>query len=133
MDVKLIVVDDEVEICDFVKRFFAERSFEVFTAYNGREALGVIEAKDPHIVLLDIKMPVLDGIETLKELNKRQKRCKVVMLTAVSDEKTMKEAKNCGAVDYITKPLSLENLEKCVLSLAEGFNANAVASCSEAQ
>jgi DNA-binding response OmpR family regulator len=120
---KILVVDDEVEVCDFVKNFFSERNFEVITAYNGEEALHLIEAQTPEIVLLDIKMPVMDGMQMLKEVRRRNKHCKIIMVTAVDDTEKAQEARNYGAVGYITKPLSLEQLEQSVLALAEEISA----------
>ncbi|MDP8299850.1 MAG: response regulator [Candidatus Tantalella remota] len=117
--VKLLVVDDEVEICDFVKNFFKERDFEVFVAYDGKEALGIIEARNPDIVLLDVKMPEMDGIETLKAIRKHNSSAKVIMVTAVEDAEKAEEAKSHGAIEYITKPLLLEQLERTVLTVAE--------------
>jgi len=114
---KLLVVDDEIDICDFVKNFFKERNFEVIMAHNGKEALSVIEREDPDIILMDMKMPVMDGIETLKELAGKGK--KIIMVTAIEDEEKAEEAKSCGAVEYITKPLMLEQLERTVLTVAE--------------
>ncbi len=116
---KLLVVDDEVDICDFVKNFFKERDFEVFVAYDGKEALGIIEARNPEIVLLDVKMPEMDGIETLKAIRKTNSSSKVIMVTAVEDEEKAEEAKRHGAIEYITKPLLLEQLERTVLTVAE--------------
>ena len=123
--VKLLVVDDEIEICDFVKSFFKERNFEVVTAYNGEEALALVEVQNPDIIILDIRMPVMDGMQTLKEIHKRNKDCKVLMVTAVNDSAKMEEAKLYGAIGYITKPLSLEQLEKSVFMIAEGIEKNA--------
>lgn len=117
--IKIIIVDDEVEVCDFVKNFFEERDFEVYTAYSGEEALNIAELQDPHIILLDIKMPAMDGMQVLKELRRRNKSGKVIIVTAVDDSEKAEEAKRYGAVDYITKPLSLEQLEETVLALAE--------------
>jgi len=122
MMIKIVVVDDEVEICDFVKNFFKERNFEVFTAYNGEEALNLIEAENPEIILLDVKMPVMDGIEVLKEIRKRNKPGKVIMVTAVEDSEKAEEAKSHGAAGYITKPLSLEQLEHSVLSMSDNMS-----------
>ncbi|HNX91378.1 MAG TPA: response regulator [Candidatus Omnitrophota bacterium] len=116
--VKLMVVDDEIEICDFVKIFFQERNFEVFAAYNGKEALALIETRSPDIILLDLKMPVMDGMQTLKALQNLKRHNKVIMVTAVEDSEKIEEAKKFGAVEYITKPLQLEQLENTVLSLA---------------
>ncbi|MGB3082694.1 MAG: response regulator [Candidatus Omnitrophota bacterium] len=117
--IRLLVVDDEVDICDFVKNFFKERDFEVFVAYNGKEALGLIDSVDPHIILLDLKMPVMGGMETLKEINKRKPDAKVIIVTAVEDVEKAEEAKQHNAVEYITKPLVLEQLERSVMTIAE--------------
>lgn len=116
---KLLVVDDEVDICDFVKSFFKERNFEVTTAHNGRSAVETVRSEKPEIVLLDLKMPIMGGLEALKEIRTMDKNCRVVIVTAMEDMDTVDEAKKCGAVDYITKPLLLEQLERTVLTLAE--------------
>jgi DNA-binding response OmpR family regulator len=116
---RLLVVDDEVDICDFVQNFFKERNFEVFVAYDGKEALEIVKSKRPEIVLLDIKMPVLNGMDTLKEIRKIDSRVKVIMVTAIEDSEKAKEAKQHGAVEYITKPLLLEQLERTVYTVAE--------------
>ncbi|MFH1836811.1 MAG: response regulator [Candidatus Omnitrophota bacterium] len=114
---KLLVVDDERDICDFVKNFFKERDFDVLMAYNGKEALEIIEREKPDIILLDMKMPTMNGFETLKKL--KGKGIKVIMVTAIEDEEKAKEAKLAGAIEYITKPLMLEQLERTVFIVAE--------------
>ena len=116
---KLLVVDDEVDVCDFVRKFFRERNFEVRIAHDGQSAVETVRAEDPEIVLLDLKMPVMGGIEALREIRKLDKKCKVVIVTALEDVASVEEAKSFGAVDYITKPLLLEQLERTVLTLAE--------------
>ena len=116
---KILVVDDEVDICDFVKNFFKERDFEVFVAYDGKEAVSLVKAREPDIVLLDIKMPIMDGIEALKEIRKISPNKKVIMITAVEDADKMEEARKQGVTEYITKPLLLEQLERTVLTVAE--------------
>ena len=111
---KLLVVDDEVEICDFLKSFFEERSYEVKTASSGQTALDVVEEFKPHVVLLDIKMPVMDGIQVLKAVKKKYPRIKVIMVTALETRDKIEECLRLGADNYITKPLSLEYLENDV-------------------
>ncbi len=119
MDLKLLIVDDEVDICDFVKNFFKERNFEVFVAYDGKEALAIVESRQPDIILLDMKMPVLDGMGFAKEMKRKDRKAKIIMITAVDDVEKMEEAKKHGVVEYITKPLLLEQLERTVLTVAE--------------
>ena len=116
---RLLVVDDEIDICDFVKSFFKERNFDVFVAHDGRAALEAVKAERPDIILLDLRMPVMGGLDALKEIKKIDDTSKVVVVTAVEDVDSAEEAKRCGAVDYITKPLLLEQLERTVLTIAE--------------
>lgn len=112
--IKLLVVDDEIDVCDFVKNFFEERAFRVYTAFNGQEALRIVKKEKPHLILLDIKMKGMDGIETLKKIREVNKDVKVIMVTAVEDQEKMDNACKLGACEYITKPLVLEDLESKV-------------------
>ncbi len=116
---RLLLVDDEIDVCDFMKKFFKERSFEVFVAYNGQEAMELVELKKPQIIILDIRMPVMDGMAVLKELHKANSDSKVIIVTAIEDPSRAEEAMRFGAVDYITKPLLLEQLEKTVFAIAD--------------
>lgn len=130
---RLLVVDDESDVCDFVKNFFKERNFEVLVASNGQEALDIIEHKKPQIVILDMRMPVMDGITVLKELKRSNSTSKVIMVTAVEDLVKAEEAKKHGAVEYITKPLLLEQLERTVLTIAERVKLEICAAQGRAQ
>jgi len=112
---KLLVVDDENDICDFVKTFFKDRGFQVATALNSEEALSAVKKDRPELVLLDIKMKGMDGIATLKHIKELDKNIKVIMVTALEDQDKMHEAYKLGACDYITKPLVLDYLEQAVL------------------
>jgi len=111
---KILVVDDEHEICDFVKNFFQERGFNVFTALSGEDALSIAKIEKPGLILLDIKMKGMDGIATLKHIKEIDKNTKVIMVTALEDQDKVDEACRLGACEYITKPLILDNLEQVV-------------------
>lgn len=111
---KILVVDDEKDICDFVKNFFEERGFEVLTASNGDDALAIVKSQKPELVLLDIKMQGMDGIAVLKHIREIDKSIKVLMVTAIEDQDKMNEASKLGASEYITKPLVLDYLERAV-------------------
>ena len=124
---KLLIVDDEVEICDFLKSFFEERNYEVKTASSGQAALNLVEQFKPQIILLDIKMPGMDGIQVLGTLKKKFPRTKVIMVTALETRDKIEECLRLGADNYITKPLSLEYLENDVREKIEavtGSNAS---------
>ena len=118
---KLLIVDDEAEICDFLKSFFEERNYEVKTASSGQATLQVVEQFKPQVVLLDIKMPGMDGIQTLGTLKKKFPRIKVIMVTALETRDKIEECLRLGADNYITKPLSLEYLENDVREKIESL------------
>ena len=111
----LLLVDDEVDVCDFMFRFFEERNFEVSSAVSGDEALLIIKRDRPDIILLDIRMKGKNGMETLREIKEIDNGAKVVMVTCVNDAEEMTRAKDLGAVAYMTKPLVLSDLMEVVL------------------
>lgn len=111
---KMLVVDDEREICDFLKAFFEERDFDVCTANSGEAALREIEKAKPQVVLLDVHMPGMDGMNALRQIKAKYPNIKVIMVTALETRDKIEEAIRLGADNYITKPLSLEYLEKDV-------------------
>ena len=112
---KILTVDDQMGIDSFFYEFFSVRNYEVFNAQSGKEAIRIVKKQKPRIVLLDIKMRGMDGIETLKQIKAIDKDIIVIMVTGEKDDDVMKQALAAGADDYITKPLSLEYLDKVVL------------------
>jgi len=112
---KILVVDDEPGITELLKNFFERKSYTVFTANNGEAALEVVKEQRPHLVFLDIRMPKMDGLTVLRNIRALDTSIKVIMVTAIEDDKTIAEAKSLGAVDYISKPFKLEYLEKDVI------------------
>jgi DNA-binding response OmpR family regulator len=113
---KLLIVDDESDIREFARNFFRKRQIEVFTAPGGRQALDLIAKESPDLVLLDVRMEEMTGIEVLRELRKSNLSIKVIMVSGVEDEETIKEANSLGVIGYIHKPFILEELEKIVLA-----------------
>ena len=112
---KLLVVDDELAVCDILKHFFAKQGYQVFMATGGQEALDIVAREPPDLMLLDIKMPMMSGIDVLKQLRERGERVKVVMVSAVHDDAVIEEAQRLGALDYVVKPFHLDYLEQVVL------------------
>lgn len=121
MTKKLLIVDDEIEICEFLKSFFEDRNYKVATAHNGIQALEKVDLFKPEVVLLDIQMPGMDGLQTLKKIKSLHPKMKVIMVTAVETQEKIEEAMRSGADNYITKPLSLEYLEKDVQDKIESL------------
>ena len=117
MGEKVLVVDDEFEIRDLLSRFLTEEGYEVIVASNGEEALELAETENPEVILLDIKMPGIDGIEICKRLKAKEKTrfIPVIMATALWD--TYSEAIESGAEDFVTKPFNLTELSHRVKSI----------------
>lgn len=112
---KLLIVDDEIDIREFAKSFFMKREIEVFTAGGGAEALEIIDRDQPDLVLLDVQMEEISGIEVLKRLREAKNDIKVIMVTGAEDPSIINEANSLGVRGYVHKPLVLEELEKIVL------------------
>ncbi len=109
--VTVMVVDDEPRVCQLFERILVEEGYLVVTATSGRQALALAAEASPALVLLDIVMPGMDGVATLRELRRQGHTCPVVMLTAQGTLQTAREAMKLGAYDYITKPFNLEFLK----------------------
>lgn len=114
---RLLIVDDEADVREFAANFFRKRKIEVTTASGGEEALSILEKQKQDLVLLDIKMDGIDGIETLKRLRERDKDTKVIMVTGRKPEEgaSFDNCRKYGALDYIHKPLELDELERTVM------------------
>ena len=117
---KLLIVDDEIDIREFAKNFFKKRNVHVYTSSGGKEALEIIEAEKPDLVLLDVRMEEMTGIEVLRALREKNKDTKVIMVTGVEEAEVIREAGELGVVTYIHKPLVLDELEKIVMKELEG-------------
>jgi DNA-binding response OmpR family regulator len=111
----LLVVDDEPKILRLMMEFFRARDMRVLLANSGEEALEAL-AQRPTAVLLDVNMPGMDGLMTLRKMKERQPNLSVIMVSAMGEEQTIQEAFALGAYDYVTKPFSLEYLETVVLT-----------------
>ncbi len=112
---RILVVDDEIQVVRLLQKYLASKEYDVYTATDGLEAIQKVKDMRPHIVLLDIIMPGMGGIDTLKEIKKINSKIAVIMITAVIDEELAQRAIQLGADDYITKPLNLNYIETCVM------------------
>lgn len=117
---KLLIVDDEQDVREFAQKFFNKRNIETFIASGGIEAMGIIEKEKPDLVLLDIRMEEMSGVDVLKRLRNQNNPVKVIMVSGVENGETIKETQGLGIIDYIHKPLILDELEKIVLKELKG-------------
>ena len=99
----ILICDDEKDIVSALKIYLTDQEYCLYEAYNGREALDIIENNDIHLVLLDIMMPEMDGMQTLVRL-RENRNIPVIFITAKSEDSDMILGLNMGADDYITKP-----------------------------
>lgn len=106
----ILIVDDEPSILRSLQGLLSDEGFDVMTASNGYEALKIIEAESPDLVLLDIWMPGIDGIETLKEIKKDNPYIQAIIITGHGTIETAVMATKLGAFDFIEKPLSIDRV-----------------------
>ncbi len=111
---RLLVVDDEPSVCAFVQDYFSPKGYEVIPAATGQEGLRRLREDRPHLLLLDIMLPDVDGLDVLREAKAIDPALSVVMLTGVLDEDIGRQALQQGACDYVTKPVDLNHLERVV-------------------
>jgi excisionase family DNA binding protein len=108
----VLIVDDEEVIRDYFKRTLTE--YRVLTAATGEEALNIVKKDRPDLVLLDIKMPGIDGIQTLRRIRQIDESIAVIMLSAHGTLKTNLEAARLGAYDSIAKPFDLNDMRSVI-------------------
>jgi DNA-binding NtrC family response regulator len=113
--IKILIVDDELEICNIFYDFFTPKGYKVIKATSGKEAIELVKIEKPNLVFLDIRMPVMDGMEVLKQIKEIDQAIVVIMVTVLKDEKAAQNAIKLGAYDYVTKPLSFDYLEKAAV------------------
>ena len=112
---KILVCDDEKDIVSALRIYLTAEGYEVFEAFNGKEAIEVLQKQEIHLVLMDIMMPVLDGISAMVEIRKTS-NVPVILLTAKSEDMDKVLGLNVGADDYITKPFNPVELQARVKS-----------------
>ncbi len=113
--IKILILDDEKGLCDQLKKYFRKRGYTVFAVTNGKEALSVLKKESPQILVLDIRMDGISGLDVLKKAKEDNPKAKAVMITGLDDEATKKQATQLGSDEYLTKPFSYDVLERLVI------------------
>ena len=113
---KLLIVDDDAELCEMLQEHFEKRfECEILTANTPRDALELLETERPEGMLLDVNLKSrLNGFEVLARARKLSPGTKVIMVTGVNDFESFENAQELGAVDYVTKPFTVDYLEDTV-------------------
>jgi DNA-binding response OmpR family regulator len=106
----ILLVDDDKDATKKLSRILSKEGYEVFTANDGKEGLGIINQNKIDILIADIEMPIMGGIELLQKVKKFQKDIEVIMMTGFGDENLAIEALRTGAINYLRKPIDLDEL-----------------------
>ncbi len=119
---KILLADDEEDVRDIVRMFLEGEGYEVVTAYDGLEALSMIEAEHPDLILLDVMMPVMSGIEVARRLraNHATSQIPVIMLSAAAQTESIKQCIAAGVKDYVVKPFQPSKLEEIIRRVLAG-------------
>ena len=123
---KILLVDDEVHVRKFIALILKQLgATTIYEAGNGRDAVEVFKREAPNLILLDVNMPIQDGIQTLKEIRELSHDCVVVMLTSLANRQTVEEALHLGADNYIRKDTPKDDiLASLRATIAECFSGD---------
>ena len=118
---RIVAIDDEVEFIDFIKNYFELRGYDINVAIRGAKGIEIVKEMKPDVVLIDLKMPGIDGDEVLRLLKSMEPSPKVIFVTAYDDGgKTKARLLKPGAYAYFDKPIaSLKNLEETINKAAK--------------
>lgn len=111
----ILIVDDDSDICEYTSKYLSREGYKVCCVSDSKMALNQVEALKPSIVLLDVVMPDVDGLELLKKIKKINPRARVIMMTGLKDDSVCREVIESGASDFIVKPFSLDQLKATIL------------------
>ena len=111
---RILIVDDEVTVVEVLSEYFMGQGYTVATAGDGNEALAVAERFQPAVMLLDVRMPGMDGVEVLRRMRARDANIAVIMVTANEDVALARETLKLGAFDYVAKPFDFSYLDQAV-------------------
>jgi excisionase family DNA binding protein len=114
---KVLVVDDEPSICELYLKALDKKKYSVESAHSGAEALSAIDRTQYDFIFLDLKMPGMDGVETFKEIKKRNIRSVVVIVTAYPDSELLVEAMRLGPLTVVLKPFDMGEIQRSIESL----------------
>lgn len=126
MNHRILLVDDEIDILEFVRYNLVREGYEVYTAQNGAEALETAARCHPHLILLDMMMPVMDGVETCRAIRRDPalRDTMVVFLSALGEEEQQLAGFDVGADDYLTKPIRMKLLISRIQAILKRVDAS---------
>ncbi|MFA5410959.1 MAG: response regulator [Candidatus Omnitrophota bacterium] len=111
---KILVVDDEKEICEVTRSFLSKKNYLCSVAVCEAEAMAILNKEHPDLVLLDIRLKETSGLDVLRKIKEIDPKIKVVMVTGLADEESVRQAKAQGADDFVSKPFTADCLQELV-------------------
>lgn len=111
---KILIVDDQFGIRILLNEVFQKEGYKTFQAANGNQALEIVTRESPDLVLLDMKIPGMDGIEILKRMKKLNQDIRVIIMTAYGELDMIQEAKDLGALTHFAKQFDIDDLREAV-------------------
>ena len=123
---KIVVADDDLDLCELLEMKLRSSEYDVYTAMDGAQALEMVRSVRPNIVILDIMMPLMSGMEVLRQLKADTETADIpiILMTAKRQETDVKSGFALGVVDYIVKPFNLKDLVVQVAAVIHGTNRN---------
>ena len=115
----ILIVDDEIHVRDGLSEILQQEGFYVETAKDGNEAISISMNKKFDLMISDIKMPEMDGLQLLDEVQKVNPQIRVIMVTAFGDVQTYLKSMNLGAHEYINKPIRIPELKRVIATIME--------------
>lgn len=120
VDAKLLIVDDNEGVRHLVSRWLEKAGFSVTEARDGAEAVEKVKVDPPDIVLADIRMPKIDGIELARIIKSEHPQIKIILMTAYSSPQTIAQARREGVDDYLEKPFTKDQVERITMEVLSG-------------
>ncbi|WP_246944502.1 response regulator [Bacillus sp. AK128] len=114
MKEKILIVDDQFGIRILLNEVFQKEGYQTFQAANGYQALEIVDKHSPDLVLLDMKIPGMDGIEILKRMKAVDQEIRVIIMTAYGELDMIQEAKDLGAITHFAKPFDIDEIREAV-------------------
>lgn len=121
-EIKVLIADDEVDFLESLSKVLKRRNIAVEKAFNGEEALNILSKTKFDVIVLDLRMPVLDGLATLKKIRETDRITPILLLSGHADLSFVTDALRNGAADYLLKPVSVESLVAAIETSFERKN-----------
>ena len=115
-DIKVLLVDDEQKFVEALSERLHMRDLVNETAYDGEQALDFVDDKEPDVMILDLKMPGIDGMEVLRRVTKKFPKMQVIILTGHGTDRDEEESRRLGVFDYLKKPVDIEVLVSRIMA-----------------